>query len=153
AALQDDAAPAPAVRDPAEPARDVRDDLIPRAGLFVGASAGHPRLSPDGRRLAYIAPWNNVRNIWLRTLGERDARPITREAGRDLTDFVWQCDGEHLLFARDRDGDERTHLYQLDLRSGATRDLTPSTVSWMGEPKHGECLAPDRALALADGSV
>lgn len=153
AVLQDDTTPPRLVADSPRPAHGRPDDPLPRAALFVGASASHPRLSPDGRRLAYVARWNSVRNIWVRTVGERDDRPVTREAARDLTSFTWQCDGEHLLFTRDRDGDERPHLYQLDLRSGAIRDLTPPTVTWMGDPNQGECREPDLALATADASA
>src|SRR5262249_28034087 len=45
------------------------------------------------------------------------------------------------------------HLYQMDLRSGETRDVTPPTVTLISDASQGECRDPDRALVAADGSV
>jgi dipeptidyl aminopeptidase/acylaminoacyl peptidase/TPR repeat protein len=131
-------------------------DLIPRAALFVGDHPARPLLSPDGRRLAYLARWNDVYNLWVRTIGEHDDRLLTRETERDLWHFRWQCDGEHLLFLQDRDGDQRWRLYQADLAGNPARDLTPTgagsvSSDWIG----GACSDPDRGLVLvhADGAA
>jgi len=152
AVLRDDAMPPRFIADSPRPTPPVPDDVISRAALFVGPPS-HARLSPDGRRLAYLAAANNVRNIWVRTVGERDDRPVTRETARDLTNVTWQCDSEHLLFLRDQNGDERAHLHQLDLRRGTSRDLTPSTLSWMDDLTRGECRDPDHVLVVGDGSM
>src|SRR5262249_14339305 len=93
----------PSLAGSAGPSRS--GDLIPRAALLMGTRAGHRRLSPNGRRLAYLAPVNGVDNLWVRTLGDGDDRPLTREVERDLLYFAWQCDGEHLLYLQDREGD------------------------------------------------
>jgi hypothetical protein len=49
--------------------------LIPLDVLLGNPDKVAPKLSPDGRYLAYVAPLNGVLNIWLRTVGfEDDAR-------------------------------------------------------------------------------
>jgi hypothetical protein len=39
--------------------------LIPRKVLFGNPEKTSAQISPDGKRLAYIAPVNNVLNVWV----------------------------------------------------------------------------------------
>lgn len=100
--------------------------LIPRDVLFGNPDKASPRLSPDGTRLAYLAPdTNNVLNVWVRTLGQRDDQVVTRDQKRGIRIYFWQPDSEHILYLQDADGDENWHLYQTGLKTRNTRDLTP----------------------------
>jgi dipeptidyl aminopeptidase/acylaminoacyl peptidase len=99
--------------------------LIPRAALFGNPERAQPRLSPDGSRLAYLAPDNGVLNVWVRSLDKDDASVVTADKKRGIRNFSWQWDGEHILYIQDRDGDENWHVYQTNLKTRATRDLTP----------------------------
>ncbi len=56
-------------------------ELIPREVLFGNPDRINPKLSPCGRYLTYIAPRDGVLNIWLRTVGQRDDRPLTQDTG------------------------------------------------------------------------
>src|SRR5712692_7288072 len=54
--------------------------LIPRALLFGNPEKSAPRLSPDGQRLAYLAPDDRgVLNVWVRTLGQEDDHVVTAD--------------------------------------------------------------------------
>jgi len=100
--------------------------LIPREVLFGNPDKASPQLSPDGARLAYLAPdTNNVLNVWVRTLGEKDDQVVTADKKRGIRMYFWQPDSEHVLYLQDADGDENWHLYQTSLKSRNTRDLTP----------------------------
>ena len=48
--------------------------LIPRKVLFGNPEKVAPRLSPDGERLAYLAPKDGVLNVWVGPVG-RPAGP------------------------------------------------------------------------------
>src|SRR3989338_8494708 len=99
--------------------------LIPRRVLFGNAEKTRPQLSPDGKKLAYLAPYNSVLNIWLRELnGSRKDRPVTREANA-VGDFYWASDSRHLLYLQDSNGDENWHLYDKDIHTGVSNSLTP----------------------------
>lgn len=102
--------------------------LLSRELLFGPVQRTSAQLSPDGTRLAYLAPdGNGVMNIWL-THGGLDlatARPLTHASHRDLPPFRWAEDGVHILYWQDDDGDENWHLFAIDTRSGNIRDLTP----------------------------
>jgi dipeptidyl aminopeptidase/acylaminoacyl peptidase len=99
--------------------------LIPREILFGNPQKAGPQVSPDGRRLAYLAPDQDVLNVWVRTLGQNDDRPVTSDRKRGVRMFVWQGDSEHILYIQDQDGDENWHVYQTSLKTKLTRDLTP----------------------------
>lgn len=49
--------------------------------------------------------------------------------------FVWRRDDAAIIFARDRDGNERNDLFRLELETGAVRQLTesPDTQEFAGE--------------------
>jgi dipeptidyl aminopeptidase/acylaminoacyl peptidase len=50
---------------------------------------------------------------------------VTQEKKRGLGSYYWQPDNEHILYLQDQIGDENAHLYQVNIGSQATRDLTP----------------------------
>lgn len=100
--------------------------LIPRAVLFGNPETISPRLSPDGKRLAWLAPdVKGVMQIWVRTLGQKDDKAVTRDAGRGIRKYFWADNGKALLYMQDRAGDENWHLYGVELSSGNVRDYTP----------------------------
>ena len=100
--------------------------LIPREVVFGNPVKTAPTLSPDGRRLAYLAPDDKgVQNVWVQTLGKDDAAPVTRESHRTVNLYRWAEDGAHILYLQDSDGDENWHVYSVDLSNREGRDLTP----------------------------
>jgi len=66
-----------------------------------------------------------VLNVWVRTIGKTDDEVVTSDKKRGIRFFQWQFDAQHVLYRQDRDGDENWHLYQTDLKTKMTRDLTP----------------------------
>lgn len=99
--------------------------LIPRAVLFGNPEKTGPQISPDGTKLAYLAPQDGVLNVWVRTLGQTDDRVVTRDPLRGIRSFFWQGDSAHLLYLQDSGGDENFHLYQTEIATEQTEDLTP----------------------------
>lgn len=99
--------------------------LIPRAILFGNPDKAGPQISPDGGRLAYLAPKNGVLNVWVRTLGKTDDKVITDDKKRGVRQYFWQPDSKQILYLQDEGGNENYRLYQTDLATGQTKDLTP----------------------------
>ena len=99
--------------------------LIPREILFGNPEKTAARISPDGRRLAWLAPVEGVLNVWVRTLGQDDARPVTHDTDRGIRIYSWAENNRHLVYAQDKGGDENWRLYSVDLPTGEIRDLTP----------------------------
>jgi dipeptidyl aminopeptidase/acylaminoacyl peptidase len=99
--------------------------LIPRDVLFGNPERVQPKISPDGTRLAYIAPVDGVLNVWVGSIGGNDFKAITDDRDRGIRSYFWAYDNQHLLYVQDKGGDENWRLYDVDLATGATRDLTP----------------------------
>ena len=99
--------------------------LIPRSVLFGNPERASPQISPDGRMLAYLAPDQDVLNIWVRTLGKSDDRVVTNDRKRGIRNLVWQFDSKTILYLQDQNGDENWHVNQTNIATRKTRDLTP----------------------------
>ena len=66
--------------------------LIPREVLFGNPEKVAPRLSPDGERLAYLAPKNGVLNVWVGPVGSPgsdDFQPVTDDRKRGIRVYFW----------------------------------------------------------------
>ncbi|MFI2812190.1 S9 family peptidase [Microbulbifer zhoushanensis] len=100
--------------------------LIDRELLFGNPSRYQGRLSPNGKLMSFRAPLDGVMNLWVAPAGDIDAaKPVTRDTGRGIPLHFWALDSEHLLFTRDKNGDENWHLYSIELDSGEITDLSP----------------------------
>lgn len=100
--------------------------LIPREVLFGNPVRTNPQLSPDGTRIAWVAPDDrNVLQVWVQTLGQDDTRKLTSDQKRGIRGYFWCEDLKTLVYLQDADGDENWHLYGMDVEQGTVRDLTP----------------------------
>jgi dipeptidyl aminopeptidase/acylaminoacyl peptidase len=108
--------------------------LIDREILFGNPEISGAQISPDGKYLAFIKPWKDTRNVWVKKTGEpfSAARLMTTETKRPVAGFLWSRDSKYLGFVKDHDGDENFNLYAVDpaaaVPAGAeappARDLT-----------------------------
>jgi len=100
--------------------------LIPRDLLFGNPEKSSARISPDGASIAWLAPLDGVMNVFVAArMTPEAASPLTRETGRNIPYFVWAADSRHVLFYKDRDGDENWHVHAVDIETAVMRDLTP----------------------------
>lgn len=101
--------------------------MIPRAVWFGEPEYASPRISPDGRRLAWLAPVDGRLQLHLDDLTAAAPRIVTA-AERSIMGYFWTPDGSALVYLRDDDGDEGWQLVRVDLTGGAERPLTPAGV-------------------------
>jgi dipeptidyl aminopeptidase/acylaminoacyl peptidase len=99
--------------------------LIPRETLFGNPEKATPQISPDGDRMAYLAPRDGVLNVWVGHVGRDDYRPVTHDTERGVRVFSWAHDARHILYLQDVGGDENWRLFSVDLDTGKEADLTP----------------------------
>ena len=104
---------------------DVAVPIVPREVLFGNPERSSPRISPDGSRLAWLAPDEGVLNVWVGAVGGTESRAVTRDRDRGIRAFSWAHDRRHLLYIQDKGGDENWRLYDVDLETDEIRDLTP----------------------------
>ncbi|MGH3148823.1 MAG: TolB family protein, partial [Rubrobacter sp.] len=103
--------------------------LIPRETLFGNPQRVAPRLSPDGRSLAYLAPKDGVLNVWVGPVGRLvdgvDFEPVTDDRKRGIRMYSWAEDGRHIVYLQDEGGDENWRVHAVDPSTKRDRDLTP----------------------------
>ena len=106
-----------------------RPALIDIERLFADPPFSSPSISPDGARIAYLAPHRGRRNVWVRGIDQAgvDAVPVTHDARRGISSYYWSDDPRWLLYVQDVDGNEDWHLYRVDLDAPdePAVDLTP----------------------------
>jgi dipeptidyl aminopeptidase/acylaminoacyl peptidase len=100
-------------------------ELIPRKVLLGNPVKTSPQISPDGTRMAYLAPVNDVLNVWVGTIGSEDYAPVTKDTDRGIRFYFWAKDNKHILYIQDVGGNENWRLYATNLETRETRDLTP----------------------------
>lgn len=102
------------------------NELIPRHIIFGNPERANPQISPDGSKIAFLAPWNGVMNVWVSSgTNLASANPVTSEKGRPIRWFKWAANGTHLLYQQDQGGNENFQIFSVDLAAGKTLNLTP----------------------------
>ncbi|WP_149195543.1 S9 family peptidase [Luteimonas suaedae] len=79
--------------------------------------------SPDGARLLFTSKRSGVANLYVMPAAGGAAEALT-DSDETVMAIGWFPDGERVLYASDRGGDELYHLFVRE-PDGATRDLTP----------------------------
>ncbi|MFZ6648825.1 S9 family peptidase [Undibacterium sp. TJN25] len=83
------------------------------------------KLSPSGKYLSFMQPWEGRRNIYIKQVGSSEpAVRITSETARDISAYFWKGN-DHLLFAKDFGGDENFHIVSVSRDGKDVKDLTP----------------------------
>jgi dipeptidyl aminopeptidase/acylaminoacyl peptidase len=100
--------------------------LIPRDALFGNPSRAMGKISPDGEWLSWLAPHNDVLNIWMAPASDPDAAKVmTQSTDRPIQQYMWSPDSTSLLYIQDKGGDENYLLYGVNIATGAETSLTP----------------------------
>ena len=99
--------------------------LIPRKVLFGNPDKTNPQISPDGKKIAYLAPVNDVLNVWVGNVGSDTYQPVTKDTDRGIRFYFWAADNRHIMYIQDVGGNENWRLYATTLETQETRDLTP----------------------------
>lgn len=99
--------------------------LIPLDILFSEPDAAKPKISPDGRKLAFLVPEEGVRNIKVKNLADNSELILTHLRKRGIRQFFWHPNSEAIFFLEDQGGNENFHLFQADVKTRNVTDLTP----------------------------
>lgn len=90
--------------------------LIDRQLFFGDPEISGAQISPDGKFIAFVKPFNGTRNIWVKRADEPfdAARPITNDTKRPITSYSWTRDGKYIVFVQDKGGDENYNVYAVN---------------------------------------
>ena len=97
---------------------------IPLEDFFRNSPQAAFQLSPDGKHLSFMAPYQDRMNIFVRNLDEEESTQLTHETERSIDGYFW-VDNTRILFMKDDGGDENYHLFGVNLDGSDLRCYTP----------------------------
>ncbi len=107
-------------------ADDAASGLIARKILFGNPEKASPRISADGKRIAFLAPKDGVMNVWVAPAEDLSAAEvITSDRKRGIRVYFWAYDNRHVVYLQDEGGNEDFHAFSVDVDSKKQVDLTP----------------------------
>src|SRR5881397_3538370 len=73
--------------------------IIDRDLFFGNPEIVGAQLSPDGKYIAFLKPWKDTRNIYVKGVEEpfSAARLLTSESKRPIPGYFWTRDGKYIL--------------------------------------------------------
>jgi dipeptidyl aminopeptidase/acylaminoacyl peptidase len=98
--------------------------MIPLEDFFRKPDKIALRLSPDGKSLAWLEPWERRLNLTVQNLADGSTRRVTAASERDLGGYVW-VSSDRLVYVQDTGGDENYRLYAVGSSGDNPIDLTP----------------------------
>jgi len=115
---------------PSHPALQESDlpKLIPLRKLFVNVETAFGyKISPDGKKLGWIAVKNRKLTVHFKILGKEDITILDTHSPQNVFGFAWMPDSRKLLFWQDREGNENYHIFLADIEHPKQKpvDLTP----------------------------
>ncbi|HEX8011727.1 MAG TPA: S9 family peptidase [Casimicrobiaceae bacterium] len=108
----------------APPAGAADSAPIPVRDFFRHPERGYFRISPDGKTLAFMQPYERRMNIYVQPIGGGEPRRLTSETARDIADHFWKGP-RRLVYLKDFAGDENFHLVSVNVDGSGVKDLTP----------------------------
>lgn len=104
-------------------AADTAVRRIPLEDFFRNSQEAAFQLSPDGRHLSFMAPYEERMNVFVRPVEGGEAVRVTSETLRSVAGYMW-ADNERLLYMKDTGGDENYQLFGVNIDGSDQRAYT-----------------------------
>ncbi|WP_412708214.1 S9 family peptidase [Candidatus Rickettsia kedanie] len=102
------------------------NQIIPRKVLFGNPDKARVTLTHDGKYILYVAPKDDVLNIWLAPSDDiSKAEAITHDKGRGIWSYAKAYNNKNILYTQDFNGDENDRIYSYNIETKETKLLTP----------------------------
>lgn len=90
--------------------------LIDRELFFGDPEISGAQLSPDGKFITFLKPFEGTRNVWVKRTIEpfSAAKPLTNETKRPIRAYFWSRDSRFVLYVQDQGGDENYNVYAVN---------------------------------------
>ncbi len=97
---------------------------IPLRDFFKNPEKTGFQVSPDGKYISYLSPWEDRLNVFVQKLGDKEAIRVTSAKERDVAGYFWKGN-DRIVFLQDSGGDENYKLYSVDRNGNNTKLFTP----------------------------
>ncbi|SMO38622.1 Dipeptidyl aminopeptidase/acylaminoacyl peptidase [Solitalea koreensis] len=97
---------------------------IPIANFFRNPDKFYYHISPDGKYISYLKPYQNRLNIYVHKLNSNEIIRVTSETENSVTRYWWGNNNQ-LIYLQDNNGDEKYRLYAVNKDGSNRHDLIP----------------------------
>jgi len=98
----------------APPVKEIQ--LISRDLLFGNPDKASLKMSPDGKYISFLAPVNNVLNVWVASAYDpATAVAVTNDTLRGIRIYFWSYTNEHIIYLQDLAGDENWQVHAVHI--------------------------------------
>ena len=100
---------------------------IPLENFFKNPEMSSFKLSPDGKHISYMKPWNEgnrMMNVYVKHMESEKVIRITSASKRSLYGYFW-LNENRIAYIKDEGGDENVHIYAVNIDATNDIDLTP----------------------------
>lgn len=100
-------------------------ETIPIKDFFKNPKNTQFELSPDGNNLAYLKPWKNRLNIFVKNLSSDVETQITKEVKQDIQYIFW-VNNSKIVYSIDKYNNDNSSLVCISLDKKSNMELTDS---------------------------
>jgi dipeptidyl aminopeptidase/acylaminoacyl peptidase len=97
--------------------------LIPLEDFFKNPEKTSYNISPDGKYISFMAPYESRMNIFVQKAGSNKVTRLTSETARDIAGYYW-ANNSRILYINDNGGDENFALFGVDMNGKNQKCLT-----------------------------
>lgn len=97
--------------------------LIPLEDFFKNPEKTSYNISPDGKYISFMAPYESRMNIFVQKVGSKKVTRLTSETARDIAGYYW-ANNSRILYINDNGGDENFALFGVDMNGKNQKCLT-----------------------------
>jgi dipeptidyl aminopeptidase/acylaminoacyl peptidase len=101
-----------------------RAKRIPLRDFFKNPEKSSFQVSPDGKNISFMQPYQNRMNVFVQPRAGGEAIRVTGETERDVAGYFWKGP-RRIVYLKDFKGDENFHLVVVDADGANLVDLTP----------------------------
>jgi dipeptidyl aminopeptidase/acylaminoacyl peptidase len=97
---------------------------IPLADFFRNPEKTAFRISPDGKFISFLQPYNNRMNVFVQSADGDSALRITSETDANISWYTWVNNSE-IIFLKDNGRDSNPQIYAVSKSGRNLRELLP----------------------------
>lgn len=102
--------------------------LIDREIFFGNPVIAAGQLSPDGKMIAFMKPYEGIINLYVKEVNQEfDEAKLLTKSKSPIMGYFWTKDSKYILYVNDNDGDENMNVFSVDPYSEEVKshNLTP----------------------------
>ncbi len=98
-------------------------NLIKLEDFFKNPILTQAKISPDGKHVAYLAPYETRLNVFIKRIEDGVETRLTSETARSVGGYFWKG-SDRILFVKDSGGDENYRLFGIDINGQNIKGYT-----------------------------